>query len=589
MIRQERGEVTRREQADGVPAWRFWQFLQRHTSNHHSTWVWAHNLLNDFRWLGGFRMIDEGKLWWGGGSLEAPPTVFRCGLPGRTVLWVDTLNWFRTTLAQLGKDVGVPKLEMPPSDARNDEWLEYCKRDVLILERTITLLLEFVRKHDLGMMRATAPGQAWHSWRHIHKGVMPLIHGKPWLSQFERSAYYAGRTELFFRGIVREDTPERGEQKSFVVRHGPTIFGEKVYVLDATAFYPSLMRGTTFPYQFEQFRESLSVDGLANILTAKAAIAEVCIKTDADVYPVRHNGRVIYPRGRYWTTLAGPELCWALARGQIEQVGHVAVYAKADLFTEWVDKVWRLRTHYKVEKFTGWEMMCKVLHNSLYGKFGSRGGEWKDIKDHPCRVRWGHWLECPWEDGESCLWRGIGGNAQLHERGGEWKDAFVAIPAYVTSRGRVAMREYMELLPEGSLLYSDTDSLHVTHAGYEALSEAKLLEREGMGGFKIEGIYSSAEYVNRKIYRVGDKTKAAGIPRRAEQLDNWKWAFDEWQCLSEMLSNPRSDAVTIRRTVASIKSGYEGGKVGADGWVSPLRMEYRDQDWPKSIDSVKDD
>lgn len=568
-VRMHAGKVVRRRMTSGRTGEGFFQFLRECVSNHYTLWLWAHNATFDFTVLGMWRELEAGRLGWKGGSIGEPPISFKITVGGQEVKCVDSYNWFRASLASMGESVGLPKLEMPARDEPDSVWFAYCQRDVEILERSVCELVAFLRDNRLGRMVATAPGQAWQSWRHIHNGPWPLIHGDESLSRFERQAYYGGRCEVFFRGNVRKRDPGLREQTLFERKHGPTLWDERVYVLDARTFYPACMRNALFPYKYRYSVDSMAVEGLANALKSKGVIAEVKISSDREAFPVRDEGITKYAVGNYWTCLAGPELRYAIDHNCITAVGRTAVYDLADLFTKWVDHALALRARFEREGKTAWADMAKVIANSLYGKFGQRAARWQDRKDIPCREKWGQWIVSDWDVNEVHRYRGIGGNTQEMHKDGEWAHAFVPIAAYVTSRGRVVMRELMNLLPPKTLLYHDTDSLHVTRNGYLTLRELGYVNPAVPGSLVLQKVAGSAEYRNFKVYRLNGTITAGGIPRKATAAGEWRFRFEQWEDFQHMILRGPDDAVSIAEIEAGLSGDYVRGRVGSDGWVSP--------------------
>lgn len=568
-VRLSAGKVVRRWTGQGTTQASFWSWLRERCYSHSRVWVWGHNIQVDVNWLGAWEMIDRGELVYKSSVLSHPPFLLKVELHGRAVQFVDTLNWFRGSLASLGEAASLSKPELPAQDDDESKWFERCRADVAIVEKIVLELIAWVKREDLGQLRATAPGQSWHSWRHIFQGPFPVVHDVPELSAHERSGYFGGECQLRFRGHVREEKPQELDRLHYERQNGPTLWGRRIHVLDARGFYPFVMRNHLFPWRYQYTRSGLPVEVAAQIAGRKGVIACCRIESNSDTYPVRLKGETTYARGDFWTTLCGPELLWAHGKGQLKTVGRVAVYDLADLFSVWVERIWGLRERFEREGNRLWEMLAKVLLNSLYGKFGQTSREWKEVKDKEARRRWGEWLECGWERGDTRQFRGIAGNTQERMPDGEWEHACVSIAAYVTSYGRVLAREWMELIPEGELLYHDTDSLHVTDKGLAALEASGLLSRLGLGALRKLGTYCEAEYRSPKFYALDGDVRAAGIPSRARKIGHFSWEYDLWETLDEMIDRGPDGTQRIRKVKVNALEARIRGTVGPDGWISP--------------------
>src|SRR5688572_23609321 len=179
--RYEGGQKTRTQAADVYSADAFWRWLLTRTHKRLPLWVWSHSLGFDLTALrfwhcledGMFRLRDEAppaqagakraagkKPWQGMLVTDDPPTIIVCRTrDGCEVRFVDTLNWFFCPLAELGAELGLPKLEMPGEQGDDFDWLSYCRRDCEIVEATVDALRSFVLDNDLGDFQCTAAGQ----------------------------------------------------------------------------------------------------------------------------------------------------------------------------------------------------------------------------------------------------------------------------------------------------------------------------------------------------------------------------------------------------------------------------------------------
>ena len=103
-----------------------------------------------------------------------------------------------------------------------------------------------------------------------------------------------------------------------------------------------------------------------------ACIATVKLDSPSHLYPLAVNNTTVYATGRFETTLAGPELKFAIDNGHCILVKDIAEYKLAAIFGEYVNKLWQMRLDFIDSGNEPMAKATKLLLNSLYGKFGQR-------------------------------------------------------------------------------------------------------------------------------------------------------------------------------------------------------------------------
>jgi hypothetical protein len=316
------------------------------------------------------------------------------------------------------------------------------------------------------------------------------------LSNFERQAYYGGRTEIFKRGL------------------------QHAYSYDINSTYLSIMRDNLIP-DVNTIRirnnDSEIINDLGEDYSKHLSIIE-CLVSSPDnikigVLPVRIDNKLEFPSGTFRGSWCNVELIEAIRAGYvIHKVYKYVFYNKAKrYFHDFAKFVWGKRIQYRTAHNPGMDKMIKRIGNSLYGKFGER---------HQTQV------ECKLSDIDfkipenaeiytylGCDWVRIGGDlvASDHE--------FPAIPAFITAYARIKLLRGMQANAE-TLIYVDTDSIKCTAPG------CGIEINEDLGNWKDEGDHDVIFYRS-KFY--GDKHK--GVPKRAkvvETTDKYiKYSFDK--------------------------------------------------------------
>jgi DNA polymerase type B, organellar and viral len=322
------------------------------------------------------------------------------------------------------------------------------------------------------------------------RGGRPVIHihaCRPALG-LERAAYYGGRVDVFRLGLVE----------------GP------VYELDITGFYPSIMREHRYPCQLLGVESEPSIARVAGLTRSYTCAAHVRIRSGDRTYPYRDTLGSRLVCGEYVTSLCGEELVAAIEEGHVIAAYRVSWYRTADLFTEYVDRLWDLRKKAQSANNSNLALGYKLLANSLYGKWAQHAESW--VVDETVRpaALWGSWSQWDADAGEPATYRSIGGRVERQIRDTDWINASPIIAGCVTSRGRERLRHIICTAGVDNTYYADTDAIHTDATGLAALQRAGEIADGRLGALRIVSISDSAEYRGRKHYRLGGECVTAG-------------------------------------------------------------------------------
>lgn len=475
-----------------------------------------------------------------------PPFILRVKRDKHFLALVDTLNYFTTSLEALGESIGIAKKRMPDYDAPLATWKSYCRRDVEVLRDAILSFRLFVGSNEFGNFRPTLASQAFNAFRHrFYSGVI-LIHDDEKTLALERDAYFGGRVECFRLGKVRK----------------------KLYYLDVNSLYPYVMSENDYPKVFVGVRRAVSTERLGDFLETHAAVARVTLNTDEAAYPIRENGRLIFPVGEFETTLNTPELSYALARGHITKIDVVALYEKGPIFREYVSTLYELRQQYAQADNPAFAYMCKIMLNALYGKFGQRGSVWQEI-NYEGEPPADEWLEEDYATKQVFKFRVRMGKVQRLSRDSESHESFPAIAGHVTAYGRMLMWELIAKAGAKNVLYMDTDSLIVSAAGYRRLVAD--VDANRLGALKLEKRADRATFYGPKDYVFGAEVRHKGVRQNAEQIADNIWRQVQFHSWDWHLQETEDGIIYIDTITKQLKREYKKGDVGATGTVTPFR------------------
>lgn len=594
--RIESGRVTRRQAVTCHAPEDLWEFVESRQDASRPLWVFAHNLHFDLTqarfWdrlesreydIGpivpgpGEKRVTGKREWKGSMCIRRAPYFLK--LMGRRgpVVFCDTLNYFSSPLVDLGAAVGRPKLPMPSVYTDGPEWEAYCMNDVEIIEELVTRTLIRWKEEKCGVWATTAAGLAVHSWRHTPGredglGQAPDVTFKESEEQdeYEREGYYGGYVGAFYLGAFGAGpaVPQVGASAAGGSLAGP---GEGPYYhLDVRSLYPFVMRNNNYPCNRVDSEVGPSVAKLALRMKTLDAIASVRINCSDEEFPMRRDGCLTYCTGTYVTTLAGPELRRALACGAVASVGWALFYATGPIFRDWVDYWWERRKKAINSSDSVDSLACKLVMNSLSGKFAQKPGRWVDREAGECMYAsgWGHWYRQS-ADGYH-EYRAIGGNVQRWEDGGTTEYGFPAISAFITAYGREYMLTLRRTAGARAVLHQATDSLIVTRAGYERLCEAGYVGGADLGTLKVEGTTTDGAVYGPNWYECDGVVTRAGWWGGAELGIDGNWYRDTWEtCETNLRANPDG----VQRISTHVMRGAQvnaKGFVDPDGFVWPL-------------------
>jgi len=525
----------------------FWRWVLSKTRKKTRLLVFAHNLAFDAPVLHTFDELPKLGFKLGHAVIESPPVILCWRRPGQTIEMLDTLNWWRTSLAKLGESIGVPKLTMPKGKAKRATWDRYCRNDVEVIRRAVHHWWTFLVRYDLGGFARTLAGQSLRAYRHRFMDAPILIDQDTRALDLARDSYHGGRTECFRLGRIK----------------GP------VHCLDVNSMYPHVMRESAFPSVLRLYVRSATLQEISRWLRSRAVCARVEIRTDTPLYAVRQGDKLIFPVGRFRCSLTTPDLKEALSRGHVAKVYDAAVYDASPLFARFVDEVYSLRLEAASRGDEVHKYLLKILMNSLYGKFAQRGTVWEG-RGAPGTSLVRVWNEYDLESGTLRRFRQFAGILQERSTEPEARESHPAIASHVTAYARLFLWRLIEKAGRSEVLYCDTDSLYVTDLGLNRLKDA--IDSETLGALKLEATYPWIVFHGPKDYETPDGKVIKGVRKSARWLSARTVCQDAWTSLAGILRKGSMQAPQTKQVVKTLRRVYSKGLVDRSGTVSPFRL-----------------
>jgi DNA polymerase type B, organellar and viral len=406
-----------------------------------------------------------------------------------------------------------------------------------------------------GGLQPTAASQAMRSFRSRQSRQPIYCHGDPTALELERESLAGGRCECFRLGMIRQ----------------------KVFHLDFTAHYPAIAAFEPVPTKLTQVY-SPSVSTLKDDLESGDCVtADVILETPAPWYPIKQDERVIFPIGRFRAVLATPEVLFALSYGHIVRVNKVCRYTSAAVFTRYISELLALRLWAKSEKKRELEACCKMICNSLFGKFAQRSWQWQDVPDKESPRPYKQWWQRDPETRLLLQWRSLAWRVQRSTPPEEGRESCPAITSHINSAGRVKLLRAMMGAGLPNVYYVDTDSVWTNGAGHSALSRGQWISDGEPGFLKLVGEYPWLRLLGIKHYETPTKHVHSGVPGHAIEVGQRKYTWDSIERLSGSLARGCAPTGMVLNKVVSYTSPYRNGVVSKTGRVSPYTL-YTNED-----------
>mgnify|MGYP005814424067 CR=1 FL=1 len=526
----------------------FYGILTQCTRKDVALYVYAHNIKYDLALSDILRVMLSEHWKISKFVMNDPPTFIRIARNSLAVIFVDTFNYWQSPLSAMGEQLGLSKLAMPSEDAPWAQWLEYCKRDVDVLAEYLLRYMRWLKVNDLGGMALTLAGQAFRTYRHSFLQTPIIYHDDAGALALERDGYMGARTEAFRIGDLSGTTWAK---------------------LDINSMYPFVMLSEDYPVKLVARTEDLPLGRLSDLLARYYVIARVDLDTDIPAYAMRHEGKLIYPIGRFETVLHHRELNYALERGHILAIKELAIYERGPIFGDYINYFYERKKAADISGDKVERQQAKLLMNSLYGKFGQRGVS-STMRANDTGQQFGRVTGYSESLGEAVTVHYLGDVLEVTYPTGESYYSYPAIAGAVTANARHYLWTLITLAGREHVIYCDTDSLFVDAIGRDRLEG--VIDAHRLGALKVEGVSDRMVIHGLKDYEYGEEKHVKGVPKSAKAIDDDTWAYAQFQGGLTWLNSGMLPQVTVK-TVTKHRSGnYTKGTILPDGRIEPLRF-----------------
>jgi len=541
----------------------FWDFVVEKALAKRRLILMAHNIQYDMKVLKGFERLKNRNWKLTKMISEHFVNIWKFKKGTKTLMFVDTMNFFNLSLKRLGKDIGLEKFEMPEKESTANFWFCYCQRDVEIIYQAVKQWLIFIKENRLGCFSPTLASQSFNAYRHRFMSVPIFIHNNKTVTQLERESYHGGRTECFFIGKLPE---------------------KNYYNLDVNSMYPAVMKKNLYPTKLVSLIKPQSISELKKLLADYCLVARVKIKTQQPVFPYLKDNKLCFPIGEFETVLTSRELEYALSKNYIREVKETALYLKAKLFEDYVDFFYHQRRQYLKEQNFSFGFISKLFLNSLYGKWGQRNDVWEVVAENTglpdcCYNEWDV------DDRILNKFRVISGILEKSVGKVEAVHSFPAIASHITADSRMLLWNYIESAGRENVYYCDTDSLFVNK---KALTNLKsFLSSFRLGFLKLKDQTQNLIIKGLKDYQFGSKLTLKGIKPEAKKIKDNTFLQWQWEGLRGSIHQNRMNTMVLKKVVKVLNRKYNKGKVLNNGTVIPFQISSKEDNFtPKETGKI---
>lgn len=407
-------------------------------------------------------------------------------------------NFYKQSLASIGDSMGMPKTTMPGTDDI-PAMLEYCRNDVAVLRTAFFAMFRYTQ--DIagvtpGITAAMASNRVYRAGYYQGEKTAQGTQHLAYINDAERAAYHGGRTDTFYKGVP---------------------LAPDVYKYDVNSLYPYCMLGD-MPVRYLQTGNADWVGGYDGYIIL--AHVDLFIPPESDygflgLEGVKYDGRLIFPVGSYTAWVWEPLLKIADRHGYIKKVHKVLLYESEPIFDDYIADLFARRLEYKQSGNDAFQLLTKLMMNSLYGKFGQRqSGKWEsvhpDSNEYLVMAGLGERFIQDWEGEPIDYWQIADKLYRYTDGVGLARHSICSIAGYITAKGRAVLWNALAaVVTQGGELYMcDTDSIVC-----DIPLPPSFVHDSELGRFALEGKVpgNTCDFQAPKHYSYGGKLKLKGV------------------------------------------------------------------------------
>jgi hypothetical protein len=568
--RLDKGERTREHRLLFTTAEQFWLFAGSRLDKRRPLWIWAHNANYDLGILNAWSIICSPEFATDKAALSNTMVWITGQWRGFPITFCDTMNYYHSSLASVGKAVGLDKMVMPEQGQPDHIWAAYCWNDVEITALAIDSLCRFTREQELGPWGPSIASLAFSGYRTKYMSHKVLVHADRDVLKMERESYHGGIVATNYIGRVP---------------------ASPVYEVDVCSMFPA-MALKPLPVKLLGSSRKMSSTRLLEMSKEVMLCANVRLETQKETYPVVTPKGTYYPTGSYTTSLAHPELLQALRLGLVRWVNYCSWYTKGTIFKRYMSDFVRLKSSYRSGGNEAFATLCKYYANNLYGKTGQQSPVWREwsadtltlIEEqrglptgclsslaHPVPDLHMREETIGYLDLDVILKvRNYWGVVEVQCEPTESRDSCPIIAATITSYARLLLRNLQDVCGGKHWYYSDTDSLWVDSVGLHNLRNKNWLADDAIGKLSLVREHQYLIVHGNKDYETDSVTKLKGIRARAVKGADGRYTQEHFPSAAAQMRRGPDGKLFVQSITKRLARTVDRCHVNADGFTRPL-------------------
>lgn len=526
-----------------------WTDIDNFTTEKARTILWTHNVGYDLRVSDGLRHLARRGWELESHNLGTRSTWLVWRNSGRSLVVADSTAVFGTTLAQMGKWFGMEKPTLPDDMASTEAWAERCRVDTHILKRAVLSYLEWLETADMGNWQMTGAGQSYAAFRHRFLTDRMEVHDHAGALAAERRALWCGRTEALWHGVSK---------------HGV------LYEYDFHCSYARLAASHPVPIRFVGEMPK-GYDWQGRMARPDVAfLAQVTVECETPLVPTERDGRIIWPVGRFRTTLWDPEINALIRAGATIHVETGWLYRAAPALAGWA--AWILDSLAADDQTVpAWQKhVLKAWSRALIGRFAMTYTDWEPFGAlrRPDAVRW---TSVDAKTGETADMIQVGNKVWREEGKRDWTHSMPMITGYIQSLARVQLWDIVTQLGPGVVRYLDTDSVMVD-ARDIGTAQQRVLD-SWAPALRLKHVWDGYAIHGPRQVVTGQSVRFSGLPYNARETAPLQYDGAVWESLAVALSKRRPDLVRVTDRRWRMRGVDRRRMEGEHGWTVPYRIE----------------
>lgn len=462
----------------------------------------------------------------------------------RKLILVDLMSWCAWSLDKLAAEVGHGGAWVSTLPTHDTEISLAVLAELGIVSDVWLRIAEWCERHEMGMARPTGAGQAMAAYQRQFMHENLLHHGDDEVYVLERDAAWCGRAEAWRLG---------------------RIAGTKVHEWDMRNAYARIALDAMLPVHLMGLAPWSSVDEMLTKGAGFGHLIECHVTTDRPCVPYRSPRGVVWPVGRFDTTLWQPEVELAIAEGATIELHRVWAYKMVAALSEWAD--WVLRTlddeHGEPDAIV--RALVKRWSRALIGRFGMWVGDWEPtLTGGTMRIAGGPIVEPGVRYPRHFLVIG----SQLWEEGTQHPSSrsVPSIMGWIQSECRVRLWRLMRQVGFEHLVHVDTDGVLVDDTAHE------LLDRVAGDDLRHKGSWAHAHVYRTRQVVLDRQARVSGMPYSGRELRGAKWVGRAARTPLQSLSAGDPDRRVIRRISGTLGGAETKREAMPGGHTGPLTV-----------------